>query len=144
MKLFIAYPVGIGVLAACMAGVVWAEPLGNRNFSRLLRISTAGHFKLVEDINLTQPEPNGHSRSPWQPIGFFNGTLEGNGYTICGLNIQESGTDVNSGLFRRQNGTVNLLFIDPEVMATGNGVRQGLVAGENSGNVTVVWQGVTA
>ena len=45
-------------------------------------------------------------------------------------------------MFRYQYGEINnLVFIDPQVVAHGNGIRQGLVAGENSGNITVVWQG---
>ena len=62
---------------------------------------------------------------------------------FTGLNIEENESDVNSGLFRDQQGEVrNLVLINPEVVARGNGTYQGLVAGENSGKVTgIVWQG---
>ena len=70
-----------GVLACCMASVVWAEPIGNANFSRVIRNNLSGQFELKENVYLNEGE-NGQPRSPWQPIEFFNGTLEGNGYVL--------------------------------------------------------------
>ncbi len=140
-----ARAVSVGLLAACVTSVVWGqelEPLGNANFSTEIRNNPSGYFELKENVYLNESE-NGQLRSPWQPFPSFSGTLEGDGHVIYGLNIQEDNHNVNSGLFRDQSGEVrNFVFIDPEVVANGNGVYQGLVAGENNGNVTgIVWQG---
>ena len=126
---------GASLLVACVASAAWAEPVGNANFSQLIRNNPSGHFELKENVYL-----NG---SPWTPFPSFNGTLDGSKYAIYGLHIEENRTNANSGLFIDQSGAIrDLVFIHPELEARSNGVYLGLVAGENSGNVTgIVWQG---
>ena len=134
-----AKPVSVGLLTVCVASVVWGqEPtrINNANFNT--SIDTTGNYQLTENIYLNET-----GRSPWTPFPSFNGILDGKGLAIYGLNIIENTDNENSGLFRRQDGEVkNLVFIDPQIVANGNGVYLGLVAGENNGNVTgIVWQG---
>ena len=65
--------------------------------------------------------------------GAFNGTLDGNGYTIRGLNLDGDG-DV--GFIADNNGTVrNLFFDDVTVVLTGYEVIGGIIAATNTGTI---------
>ncbi len=86
------------------------------------------HYLLINDITVT---------SSWMPIGSsggaFNGTLDGNGYTIRGLNLDGDG-DV--GFIADNNGTVrNLFFDDVTVVLTGYEVIGGIIAATNTGTI---------
>ena len=79
------------LLPFCTSCVVYGlEPVGNANFSSLLRSNSSGHFELTEDINLP---------SPWTPISVFAGTLDGRGHIISGLNVTTHGKHKPAGLF---------------------------------------------
>ena len=90
------WPAVTGMLAACAGSAGWgAEPTpiaGAVEFDSFLRHEPTGHYRLTGDIYLSE------SFSPWTPIDWFGGTLDGAGHSIYGLNIQERRTNSRSGL----------------------------------------------
>lgn len=73
--------------------------------------------------------------SDFKPIPTFCGTLEGNGHTVSGLNITESGSD--TGLFRyiEKEGTVKNLNVRGRTAPSGSASECGGVAGVNRGKI---------
>lgn len=79
-----------------------------------IRNNLSGNYILMNDIDLTEATQSGGSLDTghgWTPIDNFNGTLDGNGYRIKGMNIyyddiRESG---NYGLFGYLEGSVKRL-----------------------------------
>lgn len=72
----------------------------------------SAHYKLISDIDLSSIEN-------WAPIEFFNGTLDGNGFSILNLTIDRSR---ETGLFENvmQNGVIkNLTLKNVDVKSTG-------------------------
>lgn len=94
-----------------------------------------GLYRLVEDIDLGQPE-NGTLRSPWETVGKhnnpFEGTLDGDGHIIYGLNVTTKGNGEPAGLFGFMRGAKvrHLMFVRPWVLSTGEGSPAGAVVGE--------------
>ena len=131
------------LLAIGTTGVVWGQvpsptPLPDAAlFNWYIRTAPNGNYVVTGDIHLET------AHSPWPPFPSFSGVLNGQGHAIHGLTIRETRRDVSSGLFRNQTGTIrDLVFIEPDIVVSGDGVSQGLVAGENSGNITgIVWLG---
>ena len=123
--------ISVGLLVVCAVSPAWgAETLiGSAAELRSLENNPGGHYQLTNNIHL--------GGTLWNPIDNFTGTLNGNGYSVYGLNLQENNNSATSGLFRYQSGGIsNLTFIDSQVIARGHAVYQGLIAGENTGNVT--------
>ncbi len=76
-----------------------------------MRNNLTAHYELIGNIDLVEePWSNG-----WEPIGQqFSGTLDGNGFAIHGLYVNEP--DGLAGLFRSLDGKVsNLALIDVEI-----------------------------
>lgn len=73
--------------------------------------------------------------SGFEPIPTFCGTLEGNGHTVSGLNLTESGSDM--GLFRyiEKEGTVKNLNVHGRVAPSGSAGECGGIAGVNRGRI---------
>ncbi len=73
--------------------------------------------------------------SDFRPIPIFCGTFEGNGHTISGLNIAESGSD--TGLFRyiEKEGTVKNLNVYGRTAPSGSASECGGIAGVNRGKI---------
>lgn len=97
-----------------------------------IRHDASQHFVLGADINLDVPEYN--AGEGWEPIPWFNGTLDGNGFEITGLYINRP-VDENVGLFRilsDQAVVSNVKLVNVEV--TGNYAVGGLV-GWNRGSI---------
>ncbi len=86
------------------------------------------YYLLINDITVT---------GEWMPIGSdggsFNGTLDGNGYTIRGLTVTGDG---DIGFVSNNQGTIrNLFFHSANVVATGYDVSAGTVVGINTGTI---------
>jgi hypothetical protein len=82
---------------------------------------------LQADINL--------SGSDFEPIPAFFGTFEGNGYTISGLDIRQSGS--NMGLFRyvEEGALIQDLNVNGTVEPDGSRSQIGGIAGTNRGTI---------
>jgi hypothetical protein len=86
-----------------------------------VRNYTSSYFKQTADINLS-------GYSPWEPIPYFTGEYDGNGYRIAGLIASRSGLFEAIG----NNGIVKSLgIIEANVQSTDNHV--GVLAGTNVG-----------
>ena len=109
-------------------------------FNGMLRDRPSGRFRLYANINLS-------GFAQWTPIPVFNGTLDGNGHTISGMNISRVGTnlasDINLGLFAILNGNVRDLWINSSRVYvggnhSGNGwIRAGILAGTTGINSVI-------
>ena len=91
----------------------------------------SAHYQLASNISLSQ--------TTWRPIGDadhpFTGSLEGNGYSITGLNLSYSGTSaepVRAGLFDLLQGSVKHLSLSGSITAdlSGTAIQAGLLAAE--------------
>jgi hypothetical protein len=112
-------------------------------------VATEKYVLLTDNITLT---------GNWTPVNNFRGTLDGNGFTISGLQINEtsnsSGADTNNaGMFRTVNGiTIRNLTVELTGNATSGGVNKdwtgvidgsrpatnaGALIGRSAGTVTI-------
>jgi len=82
-----------------------------------------GNYFLMKDITLTED---------FTPINYFGNTLNGNGYAIINLNINQSNED-NIGLFKQNNGVIQNLIIKNANIVGGSNV--GVIAGNNHGTI---------
>ena len=91
----------------------------------------SAHYRLSANLSL-----NGIA---WRPIGDaehpFTGSLDGNGYSITGLNLSYSGTPaepVRAGLFDLLQGSVEDLSLSGSITAdlSGTAIQAGLLAAE--------------
>ena len=104
--------------------------------------SITGHFKLINDIDLTDATRSGgafyNDGAGWQPVGEyigsgggyddFIGVFDGDGHTIDGVFINQSGT--YTGFFGFMRGTVrNLYFTNVDITAFSG------LAGRLTGNI---------
>lgn len=71
----------------------------------------------------------------FKPIPTFCGTFEGNGHTVSGLNVTESGSDI--GLFRyiEREGIVQNLNVHGRTAPSGSASECGGIAGVNRGKI---------
>lgn len=74
------------------------------------------YFSLQNNISLVAPDKSGN-QLVWEPIGTekypFSGTFLGNGYTVSGMFINQSKSEVNCvGLFGYINGSVDSLRVE--------------------------------
>ena len=95
----------------------------------LQNIQSNGRYVLVNDIDI--------SNIIWDGIYSFSGTLDGNGYSIIGLNFEDMSTGSCRGFVDDLSGTIkNISFENVNI----NAVKAGVVAGSCKGlieNVTV-------
>ncbi|MGN0157622.1 MAG: hypothetical protein ACI39W_00555 [Brotaphodocola sp.] len=84
-------------------------------------------FSLQQDLNLEGYQID--------PIPLFCGTLEGNGYEICGIEIEQSGS--NLGLFRYvgEGAVIHDLHVSGTIAAEHNSEHIGGIAGVNRGQM---------
>ncbi len=114
-----------------------SNPIMITSVADLKSMGTTGYYKLANDIDLS-------GETHWQPIGNydfgtdFNGTFDGNGYTIRNLTVNNPGYD--GGLFGSiaPGGVVKNLNLE-NVNVTGifanSDYGYGAVAGWNSGRI---------
>lgn len=83
--------------------------------------------RLEADIDLSGQE--------YSPVPVFGGTFEGNGHTISGINISQSGS--NLGLFRylTEDAVVQELHVQGELKPDGSKKKIGGIAGTNRGTI---------
>lgn len=100
-------------------------PISDEEGLKNIKNDLSGKYILTGNITLTES---------WTPLGTFNGTLDGDGYTISGLSINNS-TDSNIGLFSviGGEGTVENLKIFGTVTGAKNYI--GGIAGTNNGTI---------
>lgn len=113
--------------AADVIPIVSQEDFAEFVKSCVLDSSTRGKkYSLECDIELS---------SDFKSIPTFCGTLEGNGHTISGLSITESGSDM--GLFRyiEKEGTVKNLNVHGRTVPTGSASECGGIVGVNRGKI---------
>lgn len=84
---------------------------------------------LEKDIDLSGTE--------FQPIPTFGGTFDGQGHTISGLSIPDSGSNVR-GLFRyvQATGVIQDLTVEGSLLPIGQSTCIGGIAGSNSGTIS--------
>lgn len=106
------------------------------HFNMIRNLSSSGKtFKLMDDIEFSEV---------WTPFPAFNGTLDGQGYTLNNANINISGGSSGSyGLFTTNSGTITNLTIQGFTVnitaSTSTGyLFVGALVGTNSGTVSVI------
>jgi len=87
--------------------------------------SLAGIYKLTADIDLTGKNFNG--------VPYFRGTLNGDGHTIKGVNINAEGTDIGFFRYVGNEAIVMDLKIEGSVNASGTAKNVGGIVGNNKG-----------
>ncbi len=95
----------------------------------LMDMGKEGKYKLVNDVDV--------SAIAWIPIDEFKGELDGRGFKITGLNIENNDSSVYAGMFRvlLEGGRVHDLTLDQvNVRST----YSGAIAGSNQGTVEKV------
>lgn len=85
-------------------------------------------FSLTADIDLSNSEFNG--------IPYFEGTFEGNGHSISGLNMQVEGSDYGFFRYLGRRAAVKNLHILGNVKMGGSAVNVGGIAGVNMGIIS--------
>lgn len=121
-------PVSVTAAAPNTIVISTAEELAELAESFTLDSRSKGKtVTLAADIDLGYSE--------FSPIPSFGGTFNGNGYTISGLKITASGS--NLGLFRyvEKGGRVENLNVSGVVMPNGSQSSVGGIAGKNSGTI---------
>ncbi|MBR6523126.1 MAG: hypothetical protein IKT39_00755 [Clostridia bacterium] len=97
-----------------------------------IRGNLKAHFRLDNNIELT---------GEWIPIGRiaqpFEGSFDGNGYTISGVSVPEEINYTYSGLFGYNAGTISNLNVvtESDVYTTADTTYIGAIAGHNSGTI---------
>lgn len=98
-----------------------------------IRGNLTAHFRLANNISLT---------GNWIPIGrvdnAFEGSFDGNGYTISGVRVDPEINYTYSGLFGYNSGTIKNLNVITEnnIYTNADNSYIGAVAGYNSGTIT--------
>lgn len=106
------------------------------------RVNAAAHFKLANNIALTDPSSNDESN--WTPIGTdsnpFNGTFDGGGHSITNMQIKNS--VVYAGFIGKMTGgEIKNITVGGEINVTKTSVSEktfagGLVASMNGGTLS--------
>ena len=114
--------------------------VSNVNQLNRIRAFSSDYFLLSNDIIIADIEyenggllPNG-----WVPF-VFNGTLNGNGFSIKNLKIDSNLSHCyNPGLFTVNNGKINNLIIEDSTVYVSNYTNQygGFLVAENNGTIT--------
>lgn len=96
-------------------------------------------FKLGHDINMANYENGEYSIEAILPILEFNGSFDGNGYTIYNAYITDSSSDC-VGLFAKNNGVIKRLNLDINIATSreSEDIYIGGLVGQNNGVVTNV------
>lgn len=83
------------------------------------------NYKLNADINL--------EKKPWTPINYFEGTFDGQGYTISNMKVSITSTDgISAGLFGISDGTIRNLIVEGEVTVnSGRSCQVGGICGRS-------------
>lgn len=109
------------------------------NVTQLQAIRNApnsAHFKLINDIDASATA-TWNSGQGFNPIGYFNGTIEGDNFSIIDLTINRLGL-YNCGLITQTGAMAviqNLNFVNATIRG---GDRTGLIAGTLGGTVSAV------
>ena len=123
------------------ANVSNLENLGWYDYTNSEPISYKRHLKLNSDLDLSQGDTdcdtiNTSSTNNWTPVPYFNGTFDGGGKTICGLNLDQSENLL--GFFEqlgKKSIVFNLRFMGSLVSNSSTNVNSatGILAGESRG-----------
>lgn len=112
-----------------------ADPyrISNETELNAIRLQMNAYFQLQNDITLTKI---------WSPIGTeanpFRGTLDGNGFTIGGINIDAQTDNAYTGLFGYNTGIIKNLNVnvDKNIYTSADIAYVGAIAGYNAGTIT--------
>lgn len=85
-------------------------------------------FNLTEDIDL--------SGTDFKGVPYFNGTFEGNGHTVSGVNITPEGSTYGFFRYVGKYGIVRKLNVVGSIAASGTAKNIGGIAGDNKGTIT--------
>ena len=129
------------LLVACMVTVVQSQeptPIYDTMSFNDIRNNPRGYYRLTSDIYLNESYPF------WTPVGnrthpFRQGSLDGQGYSIYGLNATTETENTPTGLFGvlEDSRVHNLTLVRPYVESKGHNSPAGALAGEIIGsNVT--------
>jgi len=105
-----------------------------------IRTDLAGTHRLMNSLDSssvgydTYAGPLANAGAGWSPIGTFTGSLDGQGYTISGLNINRPSTST-VGLFSIASGTITATHL-AEVDITGQQYVGGLIAYASGATIT--------
>lgn len=91
------------------------------------------YFKQINDIDLSEWISDNSPRQGWAPINGFNGTYDGGGYVIKGLEIYRS-TSNNIGLFGDNSGSLNNIVLQGAVIEGANNV--GFICGLSNATIS--------
>jgi len=129
----------------CAMPTAWADPAleGEGTQANPYKISNAEELMAIADDPGAYYELTGNidlsGHVPWNPLGTFNGHLEGNGHKITGLMVNTTGD--HAGLFANigSDGVVqNLVLENVSVIANGLYSNAGALAGMLQGSVSNV------
>lgn len=87
--------------------------------------STSASYSVQNDIDLQGSETN-----KWEPLGTFEGNLDGNNYIIENLYINDS--SISQGMFSNNKGKIENLRVIVEAYV---GAYSGIICGINEGNI---------
>lgn len=114
------------------------------NWENLAEMSLDGNYILMNDLDENTDDYEDFGED-WTPIDNFDGTFDGNGYTITGLTITATGNGNELGLFGSANGNAvikNVELLNININLTGQAGSQasnnnniGGLIGTNSGTI---------
>ncbi len=100
-------------------------------FQSALNTNPNGNYILMGDIDMSSLGTLSHSLVQ----GIFQGTLDGNGYSIKNLNINSNSTLLSSGLFEHlDNATIKNIVLD-NITLNSLGSHSGALAGDTNNSV---------
>lgn len=105
-----------------------------------MRNNLSAHYKLMNDLDLTEWIAEENPRQGWDPISTFTGVFDGNGKTISGLKISRSSLS-NIGLFgATSNATIKDICLNmPSVEGNGDvGALVGKATNTGFSNITLI------
>src|SRR5690606_1208961 len=140
-----AHLILLQLVLPCAMPTAWADPAleGEGTQANPYKISNAEELMAIADDPGAYYELTGNidlsGHVPWNPLGTFNGHLEGNGHKITGLMVNTTGD--HAGLFANigSDGVVqNLVLENVSVIANGLYSNAGALAGMLQGSVSNV------
>lgn len=105
-----------------------------------VRNNLSAHYKLMNDLDLTEWIAEENPRQGWDPISTFTGVFDGNGKTISGLKISRSSLS-NIGLFgATSNATIKDICLNmPSIEGNGDvGALVGKATNTAFSNITLI------